>query len=147
MGDSFKPTGKSKSKEKLLYKSHVPGKGVRPKRVAETIRQAISSLLVQGRVENLPLGAFITVGDVDVSPDLAQAAVYVSWFDESKEGRERLIMEALRDAEPMVRNFLAQTLLLRRAPKVTFKYAGTQERVENIEALFRSPVVQKDIKE
>ena len=50
-------------------------------------------------------------------------------------------------AEPMVRNFLAQTLVLRRAPRVIFKYAGTKDRVESLEALFRSPIVQKDIKE
>lgn len=147
MADNFKPTGRSKAKEKLLYKSPLQGKSVRPKRVAETIRQSIASLLVQGRIENLPLNAFVTVEDVDVSPDLAQALVYVSWFIGSEGTQEADIMEALHVAEPMVRNFLAQTLVLRRAPRVIFKYAGTKDRVESLEALFRSPIVQKDIKE
>lgn len=147
MGGDFRDKGRSKLTEKVLYKTPQQGKSVRPKRVAEVIRQAIGTLLVQGRIEGIPPNVLVSVEDVDVSPDLGQAVVYVSWFETSTVSQEAQIMSALHLAEPMARSFLAHELVLRRVPRVIFKYAGTKERVESVEALFRSDKVQKDIKE
>jgi ribosome-binding factor A len=106
--------------------------GFRPDRVADQIRQELSTLLSRGAVHDPGIG-FITLTRVKVSPDLQQARVYYTTLGD--DAARRQTAEALERATGFFRRHLGDRLRLRRVPELQFQFdesVGHQDRVEQI---------------
>ena len=94
------------------------------------VRDALVEVL-RHDLKAAPLG-LVSITDVDVSPDLHFARVYVSGYDE-KETQQKV--EELQAAKGRIRGFLGKRIHLRYTPELDFKYDETTMRASRIEAL------------
>jgi ribosome-binding factor A len=104
---------------------------IRLKRIADSIRQELATLLIRDVSDPRLVGINIT--DVKVDRELAYAEIYVS----ALEGQERSaeVLRTLRHAGGYLRTLLAQRIELRSFPRLRFHWDVTPERAENIERL------------
>jgi len=105
--------------------------GSRPARIAERIRDEVSSALLR-EVKDPGVG-FVTITGVRVTPDLQIARVYYTALGDA--AARRATDRALRRAMPFLRRHVATRLGLRRAPELVFHYDDSVERTERIEQL------------
>ena len=82
-------------------------------------------------LKHLQVG-FASVNDVEVSPDLRVARIYMTGLDE-KEARDTVA--SLQDARSIVRGFLGKRIHLRYTPELEFRYDETAMRAGRIEAI------------
>jgi ribosome-binding factor A len=75
---------------------------------------------------------FTSITDVEVSPDLRFARVFISGL---KEDETRVIVERLQDLRGRVRKFLGARIRLRNTPELDFRYDETTMRASRIEAI------------
>ncbi len=89
----------------------------RTERVNDLLREEISDLLLR-EIKDPRVGGLVTITEVDVSPDLRRAKVYVSVLgsDEEKTGTFR----ALGAAGHFVERELRKRLTIRRIPELAF---------------------------
>lgn len=107
--------------------------GKRLDRVNQLIREEVSMLL-QRELKDPRLG-FVTVTEVEVSPDLRQAKVFVSVLgDEAKWASS---LQALASARGFIRNWLRQHLDLRVTPELLFRPDHSMEHAARIQELLR----------
>jgi ribosome-binding factor A len=96
----------------------------RMRRVNEVIREvlgaAISTELKDPRI------GFVTVTDVDTSPDLRAARVYVSVL--GTEGEREQTLEGLESAHGFLQSKIGDELRMKRTPTLTFHYDESVER-------------------
>ena len=102
----------------------------RTSKVGAMIRDALVEVL-RHDLKSAPLG-LVSITEVDVSPDLHFARVYVSGFEE-KETQQKV--KELQDAKGRIRGFLGKRIHLRYTPELDFKYDETTMRASRIEAL------------
>ena len=95
----------------------------RTERVDELLREEISAIL-QREVDDPRIG-FLTITDVEVSPDLSHANVWVSVIGSADE--KKLTLRALSHAMPFVRQRLGK-LRLKRIPALHVKEDETAAR-------------------
>jgi ribosome-binding factor A len=101
----------------------------RPERVADMIRLELARVLRE-EVRDPRVG-FVTLTDVQLSPDLRSARVFVSTLDQD----EQATLEALERATPFIRRALAQGAGLRVTPRLHFVFdrsLATGSRVESL---------------
>lgn len=101
----------------------------RAERVGDRIRAELARLLRED-VRDPRIG-FVTLTDVDLSPDLREARVFVSLLDDDVDGTLR----ALNHAVPFLRRRLAHEAGLRFTPRLRFmldRSLQTGNRVEQI---------------
>ena len=113
-------------------------------RVGELVRHALAGVFTRGEIEDEVLsGAFITVPEVRMSPDLKLASAYVMPL-----GGERAeeIVEALNRHRKFIRGRIAPELDLKFAPEVRFFVDTTFDEYGRIDALLRSDRVQRDLR-
>jgi ribosome-binding factor A len=109
------------------------GRGDRPVRVAERIREEVS-LILQNRVKDPGMG-MVTVTDVTVTPDLKEARVHYSVLGSDE---DRLsVRDALRRSKGFIRKELGRSLNLRSTPELFFIYDNSFEKGERIDRLLR----------
>jgi ribosome-binding factor A len=101
----------------------------RVKRVNQLIRKEISELL-QREVNDPRLSSFVSVNEVDTSPDLKQARIYVSHLGSSQD--KDVIMAALNAAAGYFRSELARSLKMRNTPVLEFRWDDSIERGAHI---------------
>ncbi len=94
--------------------------GKRLDRVNQLIKEEVSTLL-QRELKDPRLG-FVTVTDVETSPDLRTAKVFVSVLGGEEQWRGSLA--ALVSARGFIRNWLRQHLDLRVTPALEFRAVG-----------------------
>lgn len=104
----------------------------RSDRVGHLLRQEVSDIIMN-RVKDPRLG-FLTVTDVEVSPDLKLARVFISVLKEEEEG---LTMEILDAARGFVRAELGKRLRMRVTPDVEFKADTSARYGDKIERLLK----------
>ncbi|HZW36304.1 MAG TPA: 30S ribosome-binding factor RbfA [Candidatus Deferrimicrobiaceae bacterium] len=110
------------------------GRGDRPARVAERIREEVS-LILQNKVKD-PGMRVVTVTDVTVTPDLKNARIHYSVLGGEE---DRLaVRDALRRSKGFIRKELGRTLQLRYSPEVAFLYDDTYEKGARIDRLLKS---------
>lgn len=109
------------------------GRGDRPARVGEKIREELSLLLL--RKVNDPGLAPVTVTEVSVTPDLRIAHVNYSALV-AKEQRPA-VARALRRSSGFLRRELGHLLGLRYAPELQFHYDDSFDRGARIDAILR----------
>jgi ribosome-binding factor A len=109
------------------------GRGDRPARVGERIREELSLLLL--RKVNDPGVAPVTVTDVSVTPDLRIAHVNYSALVPPEE--RPAVAKALRRSSGFLRRELGHLLGLRYAPELQFHYDDSFDRGARIDAILR----------
>ena len=105
--------------------------GKRLERVNQLIKEEIS-LLLQRELKDPRLG-FVTVTEVDVTPDLKHAKVYVSVL--GPEERWVSTLQALGSARGFVRNWLRRHLDLRVTPEIAFRPDRSMEHAAHIQSI------------
>jgi ribosome-binding factor A len=96
----------------------------RTDRIDELLRQEIGQALEREVTD--PRIGFVTVTDVETSPDLAHARVWVSVI--GTPGERKATLDALRKAMPFVRRGLGSKIRLRRIPELEVRLDDTAER-------------------
>ena len=96
----------------------------RTERVDELLRQEIGALLSK-EVQDPRIG-FATITDVETSPDLRHAKVWVSVIGQKADRDETL--RALSDAMPFIRRELGKRLRIKRIPALHIQLDDSAER-------------------
>ena len=86
-------------------------------KLQSTLARAVQQVISQGLHDPRASG-LISVTRVDVSPDQANALVFVSIFPED---RQELSMHALRHAARHIRHEAAELMAVRRMPSIEFR--------------------------
>jgi ribosome-binding factor A len=103
-------------------------------RIAERIRQDLSTILIMKSLD--PRLAGLSVTDVTVDRELAFAEVYVCALDGVTNAEAYL--GALEHAQGFLRSELAQRIQLRVFPKLRFHWDPTLEKAEVIEGILNT---------
>lgn len=109
--------------------------GKRQERLNEQFKREVSEIL-RTRVQDPRIG-LPTVTEVDATPDLQSARVYVR-PDPSIEGGEEVmeeLLEGLEAAAPFIRQALGKVMRIRRVPELRFEADRTLEQALRIERL------------
>ena len=103
----------------------------RMRRVNEAIREILGDAITTELKD--PRIGFVTVTEVDTSPDLRAARVYVSVLG-SPEERERSLA-GLRSSHGVLQGKIASGMRLKRTPTLTFEYDESVDRGARISRL------------
>ena len=101
----------------------------RTSRVGEMVRDALVEVFRHDLKTDL---GFTSITEVEVSPDLHFARIYISGL---KEDETRVVVDRLRDLAGRVRKFLGQRIRLRYTPELDFRYDETTMRASRIEEI------------
>jgi ribosome-binding factor A len=112
----------------------------RIERVNTLIRREISEL-IQHELRDPRLDEFIAVTEVDTTPDLKLAKIYISSI--GGQAQEEKILGVLNSASGFLRTALANTTRLRYTPELHFYWDNSIERGDRILRLI-DEVSQKD---
>jgi len=104
----------------------------RIEKVNSLIRREISELL-QRHLKDPRLSALIAVTEVDTSPDLKYAKIFVSCIDGEKEKKRTL--NVLTTASGFLRRELTRNLKMRRVPELSFYWDDSIEHGDHILSL------------
>ena len=96
----------------------------RMRRVNEVIREVLAAAIATELKD--PRIGFVTVTDVDTSPDLRAARVFVSVLGSESERESALA--GLRSAHGFLQGKLASEMRMKRTPTLTFHYDESVER-------------------
>ena len=113
----------------------------RQRRVQELLKEHVSRIL-QSKLRDPRLG-LVTVTDVELSPDLKHARVFVSVY-----GDQRAVetsMGRLKAGTGFVRGQLGHSVELRHTPELTFVYDQTVERAARITELFNEIAAESNL--
>jgi ribosome-binding factor A len=105
----------------------------RIQRVNQLLKEEISRLL-RDEVKDTRIG-MVTITDVEASPDLKVATVYIQTVGDDDRKSEALT--GLESAAGFIRSKLGRELRIRRVPELHFALDRTMERAARIEALLR----------
>jgi phosphoesterase RecJ-like protein len=104
---------------------------IRTKRVAEQIQEEISSMLLRGLKD--PRIGFVTITDVEISPDFSKAWVY--FCTTGSEAERDQSQEGLQSAASYIRKTLGKRLRLKLIPELEFRYDTSLDRGDRIEQI------------
>jgi ribosome-binding factor A len=85
-------------------------------RVADQIRRELAEI-IRTEVKDPRIG-FVSLTDINVTPDLRQAKVYVSVYGSPEE--QAATIEGLQSASGFIRTLLRQRLYMKRIPELVF---------------------------
>jgi ribosome-binding factor A len=105
----------------------------RMRRVNESIKEILGDAITTELKD--PRIGFVTVTEVDTSPDLRAARVYVSVLG-AEEERERSLA-GLRSAHGFLQGKIASAMRIKRTPTLTFEYDESAERGDRISRLLK----------
>jgi ribosome-binding factor A len=94
------------------------------RRVNEALREVLAAAIATELKD--PRIGFVTVTDVDTSPDLRAARVYVSVL--GNESERESAMEGLQSAHGFLQSKIASEMRIKRTPTLTFHYDESVER-------------------
>jgi ribosome-binding factor A len=101
------------------------------RRVNEAIREILGDAITTELKD--PRIGFVTVTEVDTSPDLRAARVYVSVLGSPEERESSLA--GLRSSHGVLQGKIASGMRLKRTPTLTFEYDESAERGDRISRL------------
>ena len=118
-------------------------RSVRLLRVGENIRHVLADILRRDVVRDKDLfGISITVTEVNVSPDLKNATIYV--LPLSGDNKETVV-EALNRSAGFIRGQLSKSIQLKYMPKLYFAIDRSFDEAGKMNAIFSDPRVQQDL--
>jgi ribosome-binding factor A len=106
-------------------------KGDRMRRVDEAVREVLSDAITREMKD--PRVGFVTVTDVDTSPDLRHARVYVSVL--GTEGARQRSLDGLNNAHGFLQGRVARELRIKHTPTLEFVIDDTAERAARVARL------------
>ena len=110
-------------------------KSQRQLRVGEELRHLISNALLRETFyDQIIENNTITVTEVNVSPDLKNAKVYIMPLGG---GNKSDVLESLNKANGRIKKLISNNINLRQFPKLQFKIDETFEYAKNIENILR----------
>ena len=109
-------------------------------RINGEVQKELSKVISQ-EIKDPRIDPMTSVIDVEVSPDLKHAKVYISVYGD--EEKKMATLEGLRSAAPFIRRYLASTINLRNTPELTFLMDESIEYGVNMSKLIDD--VNKDI--
>ena len=101
------------------------------RRVNESIREIVGDAIATELKD--PRIGFVTVTEVDTSPDLRSARVYVSVLGD--EGARERSLDGLRSSHGVLQSKIATAMRMKRTPTLTFEYDDSVERGDRITRL------------
>ncbi len=101
-------------------------------RIGDQLRGEISAML-QRDIKDPRIG-FVTIMDVEVSPDLSHATVYFTVFGSEPEKAETLA--GLQSTASFMRREMGRRLHLKRIPQLHFRYDKTTDKGAHMEEIF-----------
>lgn len=118
-------------------------------RVEKEIQGVISTFIIQKLQPELP--GLVTVGRVQVPPDLRQAKVYISLLnlnldDKVSEDDLDLSIEILQAWAPEMQHALNQKIQMKYLPKLTFYADESSDKILKIENLLSTLVDSNSVK-
>lgn len=124
--------------------AHETGPSQRQLRVGELIRHTLSDILSRGEVRDPDLERVsVTVTEVRPSADMRHALI----FCEPLGGKNaKRVIEALNRHRGFLRGLLGHAIRLKFTPELRFVEDQSFAEAEKIEALLKSPRVQRDLK-
>lgn len=115
----------------------------RQQRVGEEIRHALARIIERGHFRDPELaGVSVTITRVRMSPDLRHGTVGILRFGG---GDSAALAKALNRAAAYFRGQLAHEVRLRFSPELRFEADTTFDRAAELERLFHSPEVLRDL--
>ena len=112
----------------------------RAERVADQIRMEVADIIAR-KIKDPRIG-FITVTDVDLSPDLRVAKVFVTSLREGES--EEVALQGLANAVGFVRGELGRRLELRYIPELIFCPDASRQHGSRIDQLLDSLHLEED---
>jgi ribosome-binding factor A len=103
----------------------------RMRRVNEAIREILGDAIATELKD--PRIGFVTVTEVDTSPDLRSARVYVSVLGSAEEREDSLA--GLRSSHGFLQGKIAGAMRMKRTPTLTFEYDESVDRGDRITRL------------
>ena len=103
----------------------------RQKRVAELVHRELSGLVERKMDDPRVLG--VTITEVQITPDLRMARVYLTCFGAEEE--QKAALQGLQGAQGFLRHELATNLELRCVPELTFFLDNAWESASRIDSL------------
>lgn len=110
----------------------------RTSRVGENVRDALAAVL-RHDLKGVDVG-WSSISEVEVSPDLHYARVYMTGLEEAK---TKEAVAALRKAAGQVRHALGKRIHLRYTPELDFRYDETAMRALRIETILHEVMPPK----
>ena len=104
----------------------------RCQRIGDQLRGEISAML-QRDIKDPRIG-FVTIMDVEVSPDLSHATVYFTVIGSDQEKAETL--SGLQSTASFMRREMGRRLHLKRIPQLHFRYDKTTDKGAHMEEIF-----------
>lgn len=112
----------------------------RTSRVNDLLREELSALLLKGVKDPRVSQGLTTITEVQVSPDLRHATVYVSHLGDESEREE--VLEGLRHSSPYLHRELMHRLAMRNVPELTFRFDPSIERGARLASLIHEVSAQ-----
>lgn len=100
----------------------------RVERVAELIKREMGKILLED-FKNAEIG-FVTVTDVDLTPDLRLARIYISVYGSPEKQKQTL--QIIQEHTPFFRKLIGQRVKLRFTPEVRFEYDNSIARAVKV---------------
>lgn len=111
----------------------MPREFSRKTRVSEQLKRELSRL-IRDEIKD-PRVVMASVTEVDVSPDLRNARVFISTLELARGADRNQAVEALNHAAGFLRHELGRSLRLRRVPELNFVVDDSLERGSRLTAL------------
>lgn len=119
------------------------GPSQRQLRVGEVIRRALSEVLARGDLHASELeGISITVTEVQPSPDLRQAKVYVMPLGGANAS---FVVDALNAAAKEIRREINRNVTLKFSPQLRFALDDSFDRMDSTRSMLAQPSVARDL--
>ncbi len=116
-------------------------KSQRQLRVEQQLKHLISEIIIMGNFQNEKVRKIpITVTEVNISPNLKKAHVFVISRDKKKN-----FIKYLNEKKFIFKKEIAKKLNLRFVPDLTFSFDNTFEYANKIEKILKEPKVLKDL--
>jgi len=120
------------SKSRRQKSAKVPSQ--RQLRIGETLRHALSEILIREDFFDPDLAnVSITISEISVSPDLANARVYTMPLGGVNVD---VILPALNKLAPLIQSLVAKKVQLRRTPRLRFYLDDSFENAARMNQLF-----------
>lgn len=104
---------------------------IRVQKVEALLKQQVSVLIRENLGEEFGI---VTVTDVEVTPDLLQAKIYIALVDKDKEDK---ILKVLVKKTPSFHYYIGKHLEMRCTPRLTFTIDKSENKVDRVEALLK----------
>lgn len=119
----------------------------RQKKIGGVLQKDLADILLRALKDKGIHGVIISVTKVNVTSDLSQAKVYLSFFPHGK-GKEML--DGIRDGQPLIKHELSQRTKnqLRRVPELEFYIDDSLEYIDRIDRSLKgddNPIANPDL--